>query len=101
MGRGIAQVAAQAGFNTILYELNEIALAKARVSIEKNLMTLVEKGKIDEPEKEKTIQTVQFTGDIHSCRCDVFIEAIIEKPEAKKALFNQLADLNHSNAIFT
>ena len=100
MGSGIAQVAAQAGFNTILYELNEIVLTKAKVSIEKNLVTLVEKGKIDEQEKEKTIQRLQFTGDIRSCHADVFIEAIIEKPEAKTALFNQLAELNHSETIF-
>jgi 3-hydroxybutyryl-CoA dehydrogenase len=51
-------------------------------------------------EKEKAFQRIQFTGDIQSCLADVFIEAIVEKPEIKVALFNQLAELNHSESIF-
>ena len=54
MGSGIAQVSAHAGFNTILYEVNETVLANAKTSIEKNLNALVEKGKISQSEKEKT-----------------------------------------------
>ena len=100
MGAGIAQVTAQSGFNTVLYELNESVLAKAKISIEKNLSTLVEKGKIAETEKQKTIQRIQFTSDLRACLADVFIEAIIEKPEAKIALFNQLAELNPGEIIF-
>ena len=100
MGSGIAQVSAQAGFYTILYEVNETVLAKAKISIEKNLNALVEKGKLAETEKEKTIQRIQFTNELQACLADVFIEAIIEKPEAKIALFNQLAELNHSKCIF-
>lgn len=100
MGSGIAQVAAQSGFYTILYELNETVLTKARTSIDKNLQTLVEKGKISTEEKDKTYQRILFTGDLQSCLADFFIEAIIEKPEVKIALFNQLAELNHSECIF-
>lgn len=100
MGSGIAQVAAQSGFYTILYELNETVLEKTKGSIEKNLNSLVEKGKITAEEKEKAIQRIQFTNDMQTCLADVFIEAIIEKPEAKIALFNQLAELNHSECIF-
>lgn len=100
MGSGIAQTAAQSGFYTILYELNESILEKARSSIEKNLDKLVEKGKLPSIEKEKALQRIQFTHDIQTCLADIFIEAIIEKPEAKIALFNQLAELNHSESIF-
>lgn len=50
--------------------------------------------------KEKTQQLIHFTDDIQTCLADVFIEAIIEKPEIKIALFNQLAELNHSESIF-
>jgi 3-hydroxybutyryl-CoA dehydrogenase len=100
MGSGIAQVAAQSGFYTILYELNEAVLEKAKTSIEKNLSSLVEKRKIAAIEKEKAIRRIQFTDDIQTCLADVFIEAIIERPEAKVALFNQLAELNHSECIF-
>lgn len=100
MGSGIAQVAAQSGFYTLLYELNPAVLEKARTVIEKNLQKLVEKGKLTPDEKEKTWQRIHFTGDIQSCLADVFIEAIIEQPEPKSALFNQLAEINHSECIF-
>ena len=100
MGSGIAQVAAQSGFFTILYELNPAILQKARAGIEIKLQTLVEKGKMTVYEKEKTLQRIQFTSDIQTCLADVFIEAIVEKPEIKVALFNQLAELNHSECIF-
>ena len=100
MGSGIAQVAAQSGFFTILYELNPAILQKARAGIEIKLQTLVEKGKMPAYEKEKTLQRIQFTSDIQICLADVFIEAIVEKPEIKVALFNQLAELNHSECVF-
>ena len=100
MGSGIAQVAAQSGFYTILYELNRGVLEKARTSIENNLSSLVEKGKITTIDKGKATQRIQFTDDIQTCLADLFIEAIIEKPESKIALFNQLAELNHSECVF-
>lgn len=37
---------------------------------------------------------------MHQCIADVVIEAIIEKPEIKIGLFNQLAEINHSETIF-
>ena len=100
MGNGIAQTAAQAGFHTIVYELNEAVLSKAKENIEKNLQLLAEKKKIAEGEKEKIIQRISFTRDIHYCLADIIIEAIIEKTEAKIALFNQLAEINHSDTVF-
>ncbi len=100
MGSGIAQAAAQSGFYTLLYELNTAVLEKAKTGIEKNLDSLVQKRKMTAGEKETILQRIQFTDDIHSCLADVFIEAIVEKTEIKIALFNQLAELNHSESIF-
>ena len=100
MGSGITLAAAQAGFHTLLYELNPDVLQKAKTGIEKNLQSLVEKGKITTGEKEKIYQHIHFTDDIQTCLADVFIEAIIEKPEIKIGLFNQLAELNHSESVF-
>jgi 3-hydroxybutyryl-CoA dehydrogenase len=100
MGSGIAQAAAQSGFYTLLYELNPAVLKKARAGIEKNLQSLADKGKITADEKEKVLQRIRLTDDIQTCLADVFIEAIIEKPEIKILLFNQLAELNHSESIF-
>ncbi len=100
MGSGIAQACAQAGFYTLLYELNDTVLEKARTGIEKNLDSLLQKGKINKEEKEKIFQRIVFTNDIQTCLADVFIEAIVERLELKIALFNQLAELNHSESIF-
>jgi 3-hydroxybutyryl-CoA dehydrogenase len=100
MGSGIAQVCAQSGFDTILYELNPVVLEKAKLSIEKNLGSLVEKGKLRAAEKEAISGRIQFTNDIHECRAEIVIEAIIEKLEAKIDLFNQLAAINSADCIF-
>jgi 3-hydroxybutyryl-CoA dehydrogenase len=100
MGSGIALATAQSGFYTLLYELNPAVLAKAKTGIEKHLTMLEEKGKITGEENVKIQQRIHYTDDIQTCLADVFIEAIIEKPELKIALFNQLAELNHSECIF-
>ena len=100
MGSGIAQLTAQAGFYTILYELNDNVLENSRSGIETILQQLVEKGKIASEEKETIRQRLHYTNDIHNCLADVFIEAIVEKQEIKIAMFNQLAELNHSESIF-
>jgi 3-hydroxybutyryl-CoA dehydrogenase len=100
MGCGIAQAAAASGFYAILYELNDAVLEKAKTSIEKNLQSLVEKRKITGNAKEETLNNLRFTNNLHDCLGDVIIEAIIEKPEAKIALFNQLAEINHSETVF-
>ena len=100
MGSGIAQIAAQSGFSTILYELNKDVLDKAKRSIEKNLTALVEKGKISANNKDEAYQRIQFTNIVEDCRAGLIIEAIIEKPEVKIDLFNQLAALNPAETIF-
>jgi 3-hydroxybutyryl-CoA dehydrogenase len=100
MGSGIAQVAAQSNFYTLIYELNTDAVEKARAVIDKNLQSMTDRGKINKKEKEKIVQRIQFTNDIQTCLADVFIEAITENPQAKISLFNQLAELNHSETIF-
>ncbi len=100
MGSGIAQTAASSGFSTILYELNDAILEKASTSIEKNLQSLVEKRKITGTAKEETLNNLRFTNNLHDCVGDVIIEAIVEKTDAKIALFNQLAEINHSKTVF-
>ncbi len=100
MGNGIAQTAASSGFSTILYELNDAILEKASTSIEKNLQSLVEKRKITGTAKEETLNNLRFTNNLHDCVGDVIIEAIVEKTDAKIALFNQLAEINHSKTVF-
>ena len=99
MGSGIAQVAAQAGFYTILFDLNAAVLDKAAKSIQASLNQLESKGRLQEPAAD-VYARIQFTGDLQLCIADLIIEAIIEQTGAKVALFNQLAELNHSETIF-
>ena len=100
MGSGIAQAAAQSGIYTSLFDLNIEVLQKAKQAIHKNLSSLVEKQKITAAQKIQVLGHLSFTNDIHTCLAEIIIEAIIEKPEAKIALFNQLAEINHGEVIF-
>jgi 3-hydroxybutyryl-CoA dehydrogenase len=100
MGSGIAQVSAMAGFHTIVYEVNKEVLENAKITIVAGLQILVEKNKLSLQKKQQTIDRILFTNDLQLCLADVFIEAIVEKADFKVALFNQLAELNHSETIF-
>ena len=100
MGSGIAQAAAQAGIQSILYDLNPSILDKARAATEKNLARLVEKTKITDQEKNAIQERITYTSSIEDCKAEICIEAIIEKPEAKTDLFQQLAAINNSDTIF-
>ena len=99
MGSGIAQVCATAGFKTIVFELNEKVLENAKTSIDKGLKYLLSKNKITEEQKQLIENQIVFTNNISDCVADLFIEAIIENPEMKIRLFNQLAETN-KQAIF-
>ncbi len=100
MGSGIAQVAAQAGFNTIQFDVNAAMIEKSKAGIEKSLQFLVDKQKISSEEKAAIFSRILFTSDIKNCVADVCIEAIIENKAAKIALFNDLALINSQQTIF-
>ncbi|MBX2932558.1 MAG: 3-hydroxybutyryl-CoA dehydrogenase [Chitinophagaceae bacterium] len=100
MGSGIAQVAAQANYTTILFDVNEAMLDKAKIGIEKSLQTLIAKQKITQEQQIAILKNLTFTNNINHCQADLIIEAIIEKQEAKVNLFNQLAAINNSHTIF-
>ena len=100
MGSGIAQTAAQHGFYTLLFDINAEVLKKAKAAIEKSLQFLLDKEKITAVEKDNIFQRIRFVTDTNDCLADIIIEAIVEKVDAKVAIFNQLAELNHSEVIF-
>jgi 3-hydroxybutyryl-CoA dehydrogenase len=100
MGSGIAQVAAQHDFHTILYDINGEMIEKAKAGITNNLQLLVDKKKITAEMQQATLGRLFFTNDTNDCIADVVIEAIVEKIPVKIALFNQLAEVNHSETIF-
>lgn len=100
MGSGIAQVAAQNGFDTILYDVNENVLNNAKISIQKNLQYLINNNKITGKEKNAIYNRIKFTADIKDCTAFLIIEAIIEREDAKVSLFGDLAKYNSEEVIF-
>ncbi len=100
MGSGIAQVVAQSGFNTILFDVNENALENAKIFIEKNLQYLADKEKISSSEKNEIFNQIHFITNIEECTGEIIIEAIVETEEAKVSLFNELAKYNNEEVIF-
>lgn len=99
MGSGIAETAARAGFETILFDPAGAALTRAKEAITRNLAQLADKEKISAEEKTATLSRLQFHDQIAACKADLVIEAIIEKTEVKQALFAQLAALNEPHTI--
>lgn len=100
MGSGIAQVAAQSGFDTVLFDVNEKVLESAKTTILKNLQYLTDKNKISSKENEAIFKRIRFITDISECTGFVIIDAIIEKEDAKISLFNELAKYNNEEVIF-
>src|SRR5579864_3530525 len=100
MGRGIALAVAGHGMQTILYDLNADMINRSASLIEKELDESLRKKRISHTEKEEILGRLQFTTSIQDCRSPLLIEAIIEKTEAKSALFTELADINSEKTIF-
>ncbi len=99
MGSSIAQVAAQAGYKTIQFDVSEAMLEKSKTNIEKSLDYLVVKNKINVEEKNNILARIIFTATIKDCIADLIIEAIVEKKEIKVDLFKQLAAINSTQTI--
>jgi 3-hydroxybutyryl-CoA dehydrogenase len=100
MGAGIAQVAAYSGFKTVLFDIQQEGLERAKAQIEKSLTAAVEKGKLNFTDKQDTLQRLRYSSDINDCVVDVVIEAIVEQSDAKVALFRQLSAINKETTIF-
>ena len=100
MGSGIAQVSATAGFRTLLFDVSEAAVQNAAQKLKADLDKLVAKEKLTAEKAEAILGNLVFLSDLQQCKADLVIEAIVEKLEAKVALFSQLAAINGSNTIF-
>jgi 3-hydroxybutyryl-CoA dehydrogenase len=101
MGSGIAQVSAAAGFPTTVREVSDALAAKARQSIEKSLAKGIERGKVTESERDKTLANLRFVTDLKELAdADLFIEAVVEDLAVKNDLWSQLNQIAHPDAIF-
>src|SRR5713226_2100373 len=101
MGSGIAQVAAAAGFETVVLEVSAELVEKGIKGIEKNLNRLVQKGTITDAVKGEIRGRLKGTTSIDDLKnCDLVIEAIIEQLPAKRELFGALDAICPPATIF-
>jgi 3-hydroxybutyryl-CoA dehydrogenase len=101
MGSGIAQVSAAAGFPTIVREVSEALCAKSRQAIEKSLAKGIERGKVTEAERDKTLGNLRFVTELKELAdSDILIEAVVEDLEVKNSLWSQLDKIARPDAIF-
>ena len=101
MGSGIAQVAAQAGYQTIVREVSDALNERGRAGITKSLDKFVEKGKLPATERDATLKRLSFVTKVSDLKsCDIVIEAVTEDLELKNALWKELDGLCGPDTIF-
>lgn len=101
MGSGIAQVAASAGFETVVREVSDELIKKGFGGIEKSLAKFAEKGTITGEQQQEIRNRLSGTTSFEDLSdCDIIIEAIIENLEEKRKTYKQLDGLCKPETIF-
>jgi len=101
MGHGIAQVAAQAGYDVVLREVDEKTLARGVAKIDKQLARAVEKGRATQEDADAVRGRIH--GTVHYrdlAACDLVIEAITENLELKLAMWREIDEIVKPDAVF-
>ncbi len=100
MGMGIAQIAAQAGIQVLLFDAKAGAAEQGRESLQAMLEKLAAKGKFTDEQLQSTLSNLTVIEDIAKIAdVDVVIEAIIENLDIKKQLFKQLEGIVPAETI--
>jgi 3-hydroxybutyryl-CoA dehydrogenase len=101
MGHGIAQVAAQAGYEVVLREVDDATLQKGLGKIEKQLARAVEKGKSTQEDADAVRGRLHGTVDYAELAdCDLVIEAITESLPAKLEMWREVDRIVKPEAVF-
>jgi len=101
MGHGIAQMAAAAGFRVRFQDVDRESLARGVSSIEANLAKGIERAKLTENDRDRTLQLIHGTTNLEECAAaDLIIEAAPEKLELKKDILRQLESASDHPFIF-
>jgi 3-hydroxybutyryl-CoA dehydrogenase len=100
MGHGIAQVAAQAGYEVVLVDAAAEALRRGMAQIGKGLGRLVDKGKLPAEERDRALARVRAEGEIAAfAGVDLAIEAVVERLEVKQKVLAELDRVCPPHAI--
>ena len=101
MGSGIAEVAAKAGKDVVVLEVNDELLEAGRGRIQKSLARAVSKEKLTEAEGTEVLGRIRFTTEASDLSDrDLVIEAIVENLDVKNELFTTLDELCGAHTIF-
>ena len=101
MGSGIAQVCAQAGYRTIVREVDQTAVDAGLDRIGRFLQSGVERGKLTAEDRELVLGRLTGTTTVEPfAESDLIIEAIVENVEAKQAAFAELEPVVKSGTVF-
>ena len=101
MGGGIAQVAAQAGYQVNVLEASDVFIEKGYAALDANLAKSVNKGKMSQADADELRNRVIGTTSVKDLSgCDVVIEAIIENLDIKRKLFAELDALCPPHTLF-
>ena len=100
MGRGIAQVLAQGGARTLVYDAQPGAARKARESIAQALGRLAEKGRLSAADADRIVGRIETVDALDAfAPCHVVVEAIVEDLQAKRTLFSSLEERVQQDCI--
>src|SRR5260221_7199273 len=101
MGSGIAQVCAQAGYETVIREVAQPLLDKGFARVDASLARIVKAAKLSEGDAKAARGRMRGTTELKDLSdCDLVIEAVIEQIEAKKEVFGTLDALCPPATIF-
>lgn len=101
MGGGIAQVAAQNGFDVILNDMAEALVEKGFMAIQKNLDNQVKKERITAAQKDETLGHIKKSIRLEDAKdADFIIEAVFENLEVKQAVFQKIDNLCREETVF-
>lgn len=101
MGGGIAQAAAQSGYDVLLLDISEKAVSQGLAAIERRLQKRVADGKIAPEEKNHVLSRLRTTSSPEGCAgAGLVIEAVTEKEEIKKGIFQKLDGICPARTIF-
>ena len=102
MGSGIAQVAATAGYNVIMRDIEDRFVEKGMNGIEKFLTKSVQKGKVTEDQKKEIIGRIKGTTNLEDLKdVDYVIEAVLENIDLKKEVFRALDGMCSPEVVLT
>ncbi len=101
MGHGIAQVAAAAGHETRLFDMNDDLVARGLERVRGNLDKGVARGKVTEADRDATVSRLTGSSDLTAAvtGADLIVEAVPEKLEIKQQLFTRVAEHVADDAI--